>query len=150
EEKAALQAASVIGKDVPLVLLQAVVDLPTDALLRGLAHLQSAEFLYETRLFPDVEYTFKHALTHEVAYASLLQGRRRALHTRIVDAIEQRYADRLAEHVERLAHHAVRAEVWDKAVRYLRQAGVKAIDRLAHGEAIVHLDGALEVLNHLA
>src|SRR6266849_3518890 len=71
-----------------------------------LAHLQAAEFLYETRLFPEREFTFKHALTHEVAYSSLLQERRRVLHARIVEALEGLYPDRLAEQVECLAHHA--------------------------------------------
>ena len=88
EEKRLLQTAAVIGTDVPLPLLQAIAELPEAALHRGLAHLQAAEFLYETRLFPELEYTFKHALTHEVAYGSLLQERRRALHARIVEAIE--------------------------------------------------------------
>ena len=68
DEKRLLQTASVIGTDVAFPLLQAMADLPEEALRRGLAHLQAAEFLYETRLFPDLEYTFKHALTHEVAY----------------------------------------------------------------------------------
>ena len=79
---------------------------------------------------PTLEYTFKHALTHEVAYGSLLQDRRRALHARIVEAIEALYPERLAEHVERLAHHALRGEVWEKAVAYLRQAGAKAMRAL--------------------
>jgi predicted ATPase len=127
DEKRLLQTASVIGTDVAFPLLQAVADLPEEGLRRGLAHLQTAEFLYETRLFPDVEYTFKHALTHEVAYGGLLQERRRALHARIVEAIEALYAGRLAEHVERLAHHATRGEVWEKAVRYLRQAGAQGV-----------------------
>ena len=109
----------------PFALLQAIADVPEDSLRQGLAHLQAAEFLYETSLFPDLEYTFKHALTHEVAYGSLLQDRRRALHARIVDAIEALYPERLAEHVERLAHHAFRGEVWEKAVTYLRQAGAQ-------------------------
>ncbi|MBI2152616.1 MAG: AAA family ATPase [Candidatus Rokubacteria bacterium] len=126
EEKTLLQTAAVIGKDVPLPLLQAVADQPEDALRRGLAHLQAAEFLYETSLFPIPEYTFKHALTLEVAYGSLLQERRRALHARIVEAIERLYADRLAEHTDRLAHHAFRGEVWDKAVAYLHQSGASA------------------------
>ncbi len=108
EEKQLLQAAAVIGKDVPYALLAAIAELPEEALRRGLAHLQAAEFLYETQLFPDLEYTFKHALTHEVAYGSLLQERRRGLHARIVAAIERLHADRLAEQVERLAHHALR------------------------------------------
>ena len=80
EDKRLLQAASVIGKDVPFPLLEAIADLPEASLRRGLARLQAAEFLYETSLFPDLEYTFKHALTHEVAYGGLLQERRRALH----------------------------------------------------------------------
>jgi predicted ATPase len=78
---------------------------------RSLGQLQGAEFLYETRLFPDRAYTFKHALTHEVAYGSLLQERRRVLHARIVEALERLYADRLSEQVERLAHHALRGEI---------------------------------------
>ena len=88
EEKRLLQTAAVIGTEVPLPLLQAIAELPEAALHRGLAHLQAAEFLYETRLFPEPEYTFKHALTHEVAYGSLLQERRRVLHARIVEALE--------------------------------------------------------------
>ena len=80
EDKRLLQAASVIGKDVPFALLQAIADMPEDSLRRRLSHLQAAEFLYETSLFPDLEYTFKHALTHEVAYGSVLHDRRRALH----------------------------------------------------------------------
>jgi class 3 adenylate cyclase/tetratricopeptide (TPR) repeat protein len=126
EEKTLLQTAAVIGKDVPFPLLQAVADQTDDTLRRGLAHLQSAEFLYETSLFPVAEYTFKHALTLEVAYGSLLQERRRALHARIVEAMERFYADRLAEQTERLAHHAFRGEVWDKAVAYLTQSGATA------------------------
>ena len=116
EDKQLLQTASVIGKDLPFVLLHAVAEAAEEAVQRGLAHLQTAEFLYETRLFPDPEYTFKHALTHEVTYGTLLQERRKALHARIVGAIERFYPDRLTEHVERLAHHAVRGEVWEKAV----------------------------------
>jgi tetratricopeptide (TPR) repeat protein len=149
DDKGLLQTAAVIGKDVPLVLLQAVAALPEDAVRRGLADLQAAEFLYETRLFPDVEHAFKHALTHEVAYASLLQERRRALHARIVDAIERHYPDRLAEHVEPLAHHSARGEVWAKAVSYLRQAGLKAVERSAHAGAIANLNQALQLLEHL-
>ena len=144
EEKRLLQTAAVIGHDVPLRLLQAIAELPEDAIHRGLTRLQTAEFLYETRLFPELEYTFKHALTHEVAYGSLLQERRRALHAKIVEAIEQLYPDRLAEQVERLAHHAFRGEVWDKAVAYCRQAGVKATERSAYQQAVAYLEQALE------
>jgi class 3 adenylate cyclase/tetratricopeptide (TPR) repeat protein len=149
EEKTLLQTAAVIGKDVPFALLQAIVDPPDEGLRQGLAHLQGAEFLYETRLFPELEHTFKHALTHEVAYGSLLQERRRTLHARIVEAIERLYPDRLVEHVERLAHHALRGEVWDKALAYLRQAGEKALARSAHREAVGYLEQALSALPHL-
>ena len=133
----------------PFALLQAIVELSEEELRRGLGHLQAAEFLYETSLFPELDYTFKHALTHEVAYGSLLQERRRALHARIVDAIERLYADRLPEQVERLAHHAVRGEVWDKAVTYGRQAGIKAFARSALREAVACFEQALAALTHL-
>ncbi len=149
EEKRLLQAASVIGKDVPAALLQAIADVPEDTLRRGLSLLQTAEFLYETSLFPDLEYTFKHAFTHEVAYGSLLQERRCALHARAVDAIETLYPERLIEQVERLAHHASRGELWAKAVSYLRQAGGKAVERSAYREAAAAFEQALEALRHL-
>src|SRR5436309_8927289 len=134
EEKQLLQAASVIGKHVPYALLAAIAEQPQEALRRGLAHLQEAEFLYETRPFPGLEYTFKHALTHEVAYGSLLQDRRRALHAQIAETIEGLHHDRLAEQVDRLAHHALRGEVWDKAVTHLQAAGIRAIERAAYRE----------------
>src|SRR5262249_38607546 len=111
--------------------------------------LQAAEFLYETRLFPEQEYIFKHALTHEVAYGSLLQERRRVLHARIVGAMETLYTDRVAEQVERLAYHALRGAVWDKALAYGRQAGEKALGRSAHREAVGHFEQALGALSHL-
>jgi class 3 adenylate cyclase/tetratricopeptide (TPR) repeat protein len=149
EEKRLLQTAAVIGTDVPFALLRAIADLSEEALHRGLAHLQAAEFLYETRLFPEPEYTFKHALTHEVAYGSLLLERRRVLHTRIVAALEALAGERVAEQVERLAHHALRGEVWDKALAYCRQAGEKAMARPAHREAVGFFEQALRALPHL-
>ena len=149
EDKMVLQAASVIGTDVPLPLLEAIADLPHDVLRRRLGDLQNAEFLYETNLFPETEYTFKHALTHEVAYGSLLGDRRRALHARIVAAIEQRYADRLVEHVERLASHAVRGEIWNQAVKYLHEAGIKAIRQSADAEGAAYLKQALDIAGRL-
>jgi class 3 adenylate cyclase/tetratricopeptide (TPR) repeat protein len=149
EDKPLLQAASVIGKDVPFTLLQAIADMPEESLRRGLTNLQAAEFLYETSVFPDLEYTFKHALTHEVAYASVLHDRRRALHARIVEATEALHSDRLAEQVERLAHHAFRGEVWEKAVTYLRQAGAKALAHSAYREAVSWFEQALTALHPL-
>src|SRR5207245_1636172 len=97
EDKTLLQTAAVIGKDVQFTLLQAVLEVPEDPLRQGLGRLQAAEFLYETALFPDLEYTFKHPLTQEVAYAGLLQERRRALHARIVKVFEALYPERTTE-----------------------------------------------------
>ena len=149
EDKRLLQTASVIGGDVPFALLLAVSELAEDPLRTGLAHLQTAELLYESSLFPEPEYAFKHALTNEVVYRGLLQDRQRALHGRILDAIETLYGDRLVEQVERLAHHAVRGARWDRAVRYLRQAGEKAVARSANREAIALFEQALNALQQL-
>jgi class 3 adenylate cyclase/tetratricopeptide (TPR) repeat protein len=150
EEKRLLETAAVIGQDFSFALLQAIANETDETLRRGLDHLHAAEFLYETSLFPDLEYTFKHALTHEVAYGSLLHERRRALHAKIVDAIEALYPDRLTEHVERLGHHALRGEQWEKAAAYLRQAGAKAAERTAHREAVTFLEQALKAVEQLA
>jgi predicted ATPase len=150
EEKRLLQTAAVIGTEVPFALLRAITDPPEETLHRGLAHLQAAEFLYETRLFPELEYTFKHALTHEVAYSSLLLERRRVLHARLVGALEALAPERVAEQVERLAHHALRGEVWDKAVAYCRQAGARAHERAAFREAVAYYEQALQELAHLS
>ena len=120
-DKRLLQAAAVIGKDIPYALLQAIAELAGGCTCAvGLAHLQRREFLYETSLSSDLAYTFKHALTHEVAYGSLLQEPAPPTCTRrIVEAIERLYAERLAEQLERLGYHALRGEAWDKAVTYL-------------------------------
>ncbi|HEY5870655.1 MAG TPA: adenylate/guanylate cyclase domain-containing protein, partial [Candidatus Tectomicrobia bacterium] len=165
EEKYLLQTAAVIGTEVPCALLQAIADVPEEQFHLGLTHLQAAEFLYETRLFPEIEYTFKHALTQQVAYETLLQERRRALHARIVIALEALVGDQVAEaaseakdlpagrqdpdQVERLAHHALRGDMWDKALAYYRQAGDKALARSAYREAMGYFEQALSALPHL-
>jgi tetratricopeptide (TPR) repeat protein len=165
EAKHLVQHAAVIGTKVPGRLLQRVAGLTEDALQRGLAHLQDTEVLSETRLFPDPVYTFTHALTHEVAYGSLLLEWRRGLHARIVEALETLVRDRVAEvasgakglptgrqdpdQIERLAHHALRGEVWDKAVTYCQQAGARAFDRAAFREAVAAFEQALQALTHL-
>jgi class 3 adenylate cyclase/tetratricopeptide (TPR) repeat protein len=120
EDKTLLQTAAVIGKDVPFTLLQAIAETPEETLRQGLERLQGAEFLYETALFPELEYTFKHALTQEVAYGGLLQERRRDLHARIVRAFETLYPGRAGERSSWLTLHAFRGEVWDRAVVFLR------------------------------
>jgi DNA-binding NtrC family response regulator/tetratricopeptide (TPR) repeat protein len=148
EDRHLLQVASVIGKDVPLALLQAVADLPEEALRRGLDHLQAAEFVYEAGLSGDQEYSFKHALTHEVTYGSLVHEDRRALHARIVQALERLHADRLDEYVDALAHHALRGEVWERAVGFLTRAAA-AVSRIAYPDAAAYYEQALEALRRL-
>ena len=147
--KQLLQAATVIGTSLPFPLVKEIAELPDDELRQGLAFLQSAGFLYAASLFPEPEYAFEHALTHEVAYESLLHERRRTLHSRIMTASETLYADRLAEHMERLAHHALRGEVWDKAVSYCYQAGAKAAAKSAHAEAVARFTEALSAIERL-
>ncbi len=149
EAKRLLQIASVVGKDLPFAVLQAIADRPGEALRRGLDRLQAAEFLYETGLYPEREYSFKHALTHEVTYAGLLQERRRELHAQIVGAIETLHRDRLSEHTERLAHHAWAADLWDKAARYLRESGRKAFARSANTDAANYFEQTLKAIDHL-
>ena len=149
DDKRLLQTASVVGKDVPLTLLQRIADLPDESLNHGLERLQAAEFLYETGLYPDLEYTFKHALTHDVTYGGLLHERRRELHARIVEAIETVHRDRLSEHVERLAHHASAAELWDKAGVYLRESGRKALARSASRDAADYFERAIQAIDRL-
>jgi class 3 adenylate cyclase/tetratricopeptide (TPR) repeat protein len=144
--KHVLQSASVIGKDVPLPVLEAIADLPGEPLRAALGQLQAGELLHEASFFPEVEYTFKHALTHEVAYGSLLHETRRALHARIVEVTEALYPGRLGEHVERLAFHALRGGLRDRAVDFLRQAGLRAAARSAHREAVSFFEQALEML----
>jgi predicted ATPase/class 3 adenylate cyclase len=169
EDKQLLQIAAVIGRRVRFSLLRAVADLPDDALRRGLDRLQAAEFVYETGLLPladllrsflpdlnlhksyvpDLEYSFKHALTQEVAYNSMLQERRRELHARAVEAIETLHHNRLDEQVELLAHHALRGDLREKAVGYLRQAGVRASARSPRQESLAWFEQALSVLDSL-
>jgi predicted ATPase/class 3 adenylate cyclase len=149
EAKRLLQAASVIGKDVPLLLLQAIADMSEDDVRRHLTILQAGDFLHELRLFPSMEYTFRHTLTQEVTYDTLLRERRRALHARVMEALESSHADHPGEQVESLARHALRGEVWHKAVPYLGQAGAKAAARGANREAVGFLEQALAALSHL-
>jgi transcriptional regulator with AAA-type ATPase domain/tetratricopeptide (TPR) repeat protein len=147
--KRVLEVASVIGRTVPFGLLRAVTGRDETVLTEELARLQAADFLYETRRFPEVEHTFKHALTQDVAYGRVKPDERRALHARIVAAIEDLHRDRLDEHVERLAYHALGGELWGPAVRYARRAGAKAFERSANREAVASFDDALTALARL-
>jgi class 3 adenylate cyclase/tetratricopeptide (TPR) repeat protein len=148
-DKRLLQAAAAIGKEVPYRLLRATVEEDEGDLGRGLARLVAGDFLDEARLHPEREYTFKHALTLDVAYASLVQERRRALHLRILEALERRPADQPGEEVEHVARHALGAEAWDRAARYLRQAGRRAITRSSYAAAVELLRQALGALERL-
>jgi predicted ATPase len=149
EEKRLLQTAAVIGMAVSVPLLQAVTDLAAAELHTHLGHLQTAEFLYETGRLPAAAYTFKHALTHEVAYGSLLQERQRVLHGRAAQATEELFAERLPEHYYALAHHYSRSGNPTKAVDYLQHAGQQALERSAYAEAASHLTTALDLLTTL-
>jgi class 3 adenylate cyclase len=144
EDKRLLQTAAVIGRDVPFTLLKAIAEFPEEALHQGLARLQAAEFLYETSLFPELEYTFKHALTLQVAYGSLLQEPRRTLHGRVGVALERLYAAQLEEYYEPLAYHYSRSDHQEKALEYLVKTGHKAAHRYANREALDAFQQALE------
>jgi class 3 adenylate cyclase/tetratricopeptide (TPR) repeat protein len=148
--KRLLQCAAVIGHDVPLALLQAVAEEAAEPLRRELAELQAGEFLYETRLFPQPEYSFKHALTLEVTYQNMLREQRRALHERVLSSLEAGGARRGGEPtVELLAHHATQAEVWDRAGQYLCQSGEKAYAQARYRDSAGFYRAALETLDRL-
>ena len=149
EERTLLQIASVIGKDVPVALLQAVAGVPEDRLARQVLELRSQEFLYEITGSSGAEYTFKHALTHAVTYDSMLMRHRRALHGSVLAAIEEHFPERLDEFTERLADHALRGEVWGKAAAYGAKAGERANGRSAHRAATVFLERALDAAGRL-
>src|SRR5262250_3328707 len=148
EPKSVLQAASVLGRDVPIPLLEAIVP-RAPAFKEHLRELHRLEFLHERRVGVQTLYRFKHALIQEVAYSSLLPDQRRAMHAQIVDAIESQHAQRIGEYTDRLAHHAVRGQLWRKALGYLRQTGAAATARSAVHEAVACFEQALEVLVHL-
>jgi tetratricopeptide (TPR) repeat protein len=149
EEKELLQTLSVLGREFPLTLVRNVLGTPTDELERLLSRLQLSEFIYEQPAFPEVEYVFKHALTQEVAYNSVLGDRRKLLHERAGAAMEALYADRLEDHLSELARHYERSGNITKAVEYLGRAGHQAISRASHAEAITLFTSALELIKTL-
>ncbi len=148
-EKRLLQEAAVIGHDVSFALLHSISGLSENEVRVLLDNVQAAEFLNATQLFPDPQYTFTHSLTHDVAYNGVLRDRRRDIHARIVEVVEELYAERLGEQIERLAHHAVRGELREKSVHYLRQAGGKAAARSALADARTRFEEALTTLKTL-
>jgi class 3 adenylate cyclase/tetratricopeptide (TPR) repeat protein len=144
--KSLLQTASVIGKDVPLNLLELLVDERAADLLSMVTALQAGEFIYKAKHEPEVEYSFKHALVQEVAYSSLLRQRRQQLHTELALAMERHYHNRIEEHFELLAFHATRGEAWESAAKYCLQAGAKALDRSAYVDAISFFEDGIRSL----
>jgi class 3 adenylate cyclase/tetratricopeptide (TPR) repeat protein len=146
EEKHLLQTAAVIGKDIPFALLQALTRLPEEALHRRLRHLQSAEFLYEVQAVPAPTYTFKHVLTQEVAYQSLLADTRREVHQRIAQILEAQFPETAQTRPELLAHHYTAAGCHAPAVVYWQRAGQRAIGQSAYAEALRQLTQGLELL----
>ena len=148
-EKDLLQVLAVIGKEFPLSLVRAVVSTSSDELAQMLDDLQLGEFIYEQPAVGDVEYTFKHALTQEVAYNSVLMERRRVLHDRAGKAVEALYADHLDDHLAELAHHFARSSNVNKAVLYLALAGRQSLERYALAESQAQLQSGLELLRTL-
>jgi class 3 adenylate cyclase/tetratricopeptide (TPR) repeat protein len=148
-DKRLLQAAAVVGYQVPRSVLQAVGNLAPEHLREALKRLQASEFLYETSLFPDIEYTFKHALIHDAAYQMLSSDRRRMLHAAALNAGEKLYADRGSEKSDWLGFHALRAQVWDRAVLHLEAAAAREIARAANRVAVQHLENALIASHNL-
>jgi tetratricopeptide (TPR) repeat protein len=146
--RATLQVASVIGRDFTGRLLDRV-GVPGGRADTALRELKAVELIYEKGLSPETAYTFRHALTQEVAYSSLPEPRRRSLHLAIGRAIEELYADRLAEHFEVLAHHFSLAEAWEPACAYLVKAADKAARTFATREALALYDEALAVAGRL-
>jgi len=149
EEKDLLHQLAVIGRQFPLSLLRQVITQPEDELYRLLASLQRKEFLYEQPAFPEPDYLFKHALTQEVAYGTVLQDKRKALHERTAQAIESLCSTKLEDHYSQLAYHYSRSGNTPKAVVYLHLAGQQAVQHSANAEAITHLTTALELLKTL-
>jgi len=150
DEKELLQTLAVIGKEFPLSLIRAVTGKSDDELNRMLSELQLAEFIYEQPAVGDVEYTFKHALTQEVAYNSILNERRKLLHERIGAAIETLFSDTLDDHLGDLAHHYRRSANVDKAIDYLLLAAEQEVTRNAPSEAAAGLRDGLTLLTGIA
>jgi len=148
-EKELLQTLAVLGRQFSSGLIKLVVGKSDDELERMLSALQLAEFIYEQPAMGDVEYTFKHALTQEVAYNSVLVERRRALHERGAESIEALFGDRLEDHLAELAHHYDRSGNVRKAVEFLGRAGKKAFQQTANSEAVGYFTRAIDLCKHL-
>jgi len=149
DAKELLQSLAVIGREFPLSLIRAVVPKSDEELDRLFNDLQLGEFIYEQPAVGDTEYIFKHALTQEVAYNSLLIERRKQLHERAGEALESIFAEQLDDHLDELAHHYSRSDNTEKAVEYLGRAGQQALQRSAYADAAASLTAALNLLERL-
>jgi class 3 adenylate cyclase len=143
--KRTMQVASVIGKDFAFRILQTITGMQEE-LKSYLLNLQGLEFIYEKSLFPELEYVFKHALTQEVAYNSLLLKRRKEIHEKVGWAIESLYAERLEEFYEMLAYHYYKSENLEKAYQYLKLSGNKATKNYSNSEALRFYEEAIQML----
>ena len=148
-EKDLLQTLAVIGKEFPLILVREVIPKSPEELDRMLSELQLAEFIYEQPASGDIEYTFKHALTQEVAHGSILLERRKTIHEQIGAAMEVLYRDRIDDHVDELAHHYERSANAPKGVHYLSISAHHAAQRGLLGEGIARSERALKLLETL-
>jgi predicted ATPase len=148
EEKDLLQTLAVLGREFPLALIRSVAQKLEDV-ERMLSELQLVEFIYEQPAAGDVEYIFKHALTQEVAYGSILVERRKTLHERAGRALESLYSAKLEERLGELSHHYARSGNTEKAIEYFALAGEQAVQRSAYEEGVVLLTKALEALGTL-
>jgi class 3 adenylate cyclase/tetratricopeptide (TPR) repeat protein len=148
-EKELLQTLAVLGREFALNLVQCVTLKSNDELEEMLAHLQLGEFIYEQPAAREVEYTFKHALTQEVAYNSILADRRRGVHERAGRALEELYAQQLEDHYSELAHHYLRSNDTAKAIRYAQLAAEQAVSRGTYAEATSLIETAIKLLDKL-
>ena len=149
KRKSLLQLVSVIGSEIPIVLLRDVVDLAEVELRKLLAELQAAQFLYETPNATSFQLKFRHALVHEVAYGGLISAKRQMLHARVLRAMESQNQEKPQDVIESLAHHALNAALWKEAVTYLCRAGDKAVELSAYREGGAFFESALQALMHL-
>ena len=149
DQKELLQTLAVVGREFPLGLIRNVAQLSDVELDRMLVELQLAEFINEQPAFPEAEYIFKHALTLEVAYDSIIGERRQQLHERVGNAIEQLYASSIDDHLAELARHYDRSRNLPKALEYYERAGRQAVQRSAHDDAMRDFMTALELLRRL-
>jgi tetratricopeptide (TPR) repeat protein len=147
--KEVLQAGSVIEREFPHELIHRIMDLPEKELLSHLSVLKDTELLYERGIFPQSSYIFKHALTREVVYDSILTGRKKKLHEEIGNTIERLYKESLREHYEVLAEHYIFAENYPKGAEYSRLAGKKAEKAVSFSDAITHARNRVASLERL-